>query len=94
MKSTDYGATWTSVVGNVPSGSINVIREDPSVEGLLSAGNDFGAYVSKDAGLTWHVLGETCVRAGLRPANPPARPLHRHCHLRAWHGVMDGRRVR
>ncbi len=55
--STDYGATWTSIAGNIPSGSINVIREDPSVKGLLYAGNDFGAYVSKDGGAKWNVLG-------------------------------------
>ena len=57
FKSTDYGTTWTSIVGNIPSGSVNTIREDPAVKGLLYAGNDFGAYVSKDGGKVWHVLG-------------------------------------
>jgi hypothetical protein len=56
-KSADAGATWTSVAGNIPSGSINVVREDPAVQGMLYAGNDFGAYVSKDGGATWAVLG-------------------------------------
>jgi photosystem II stability/assembly factor-like uncharacterized protein len=56
-KSTDYGATWTSVVGNIPSGSINVVREDPTVKGMLYAGNEIGAYVSTDDGKTWNVLG-------------------------------------
>jgi photosystem II stability/assembly factor-like uncharacterized protein len=55
--STDFGGTFTSIAGNIPSGSINVVREDPSVRGLLYAGNDFGAYVSKNAGQTWQVLG-------------------------------------
>jgi hypothetical protein len=36
---------------------MNVIREDPSVPTLLYAGNDFGAYVSKDGGAKWEVLG-------------------------------------
>ena len=94
-KSTDYGATWTSVVGNIPSGSINVIREDPSVEGLLYAGNDFGAYVSKDAGLTWHVLG-----GNLPSVQVSDLQIHPRDHLIviATYGrgmwVMDGRRVR
>ena len=57
FKSTDYGTTWTGIVGNIPSGSVNTIREDPAVKGLLYAGNDFGAYVSKDGGKVWHVLG-------------------------------------
>ena len=56
-KSADYGATWSSVAGNIPSGSINVIREDPTVKGMLYAGNDFGAYVSTDDGAHWNVLG-------------------------------------
>ncbi len=56
-KSTDYGATWASIAGNIPSGSMNVIREDPSVKGTLYAGNDFGAYVSRDGGQRWDVLG-------------------------------------
>ncbi len=56
-KSTDYGVTWTSVVGNIPSGSINVVREDPVVKDVLYAGNDFGAYVSRNGGRSWSVLG-------------------------------------
>ena len=56
-KSTDYGKTWRSIVGNIPSGSINVIREDPLVPNLLYAGNDFGVYVSTDGGQKWNVLG-------------------------------------
>ena len=56
-KSTDYGKTWKSIVGNIPSGSINVIREDPAVANLLYAGNDFGVYVSTNGGMRWNVLG-------------------------------------
>jgi len=56
-KSTDYGKTWKSIVGSIPSGSINVIREDPAVANLLYAGNDFGVYVSTNGGLRWNVLG-------------------------------------
>jgi photosystem II stability/assembly factor-like uncharacterized protein len=56
-KSTDYGKTWKSIAGNIPSGSINVIREDPAVANLLYAGNDFGVYVSTNGGQRWNVLG-------------------------------------
>jgi len=56
-KSTDYGKSWKSLVGNIPSGSINVIREDPAVPTLLYAANDFGVYVSTTGGQKWHVLG-------------------------------------
>jgi len=56
-KSTDYGKSWKSIAGNIPSGSINVIREDPAVAGLLYAANDFGVYVSANGGQKWNVLG-------------------------------------
>ncbi len=56
-KSTDYGKSWKSIVGNIPSGSINVIREDPTGSNLLYAGNDFGVYVSANGGQRWDVLG-------------------------------------
>ena len=56
-KSTDYGKTWKSIVGNIPAGSINVIREDPTMANLLYVGNDFGVYVSTDGGAKWNVLG-------------------------------------
>jgi photosystem II stability/assembly factor-like uncharacterized protein len=56
-KSTDYGKTWKSIVANIPSGSINVIREDPTDRNLLYVGNDFGVYVSTNGGQKWNVLG-------------------------------------
>jgi photosystem II stability/assembly factor-like uncharacterized protein len=56
-KSTDYGKTWKSIVGNIPSGSINVIREDPTTATTLYVGNDFGVYISTNGGLKWNVVG-------------------------------------
>jgi photosystem II stability/assembly factor-like uncharacterized protein len=55
-KSTDYGRTWTSIVNNLPSGPVNVIKEDPKHENILYAGTDIGAYVSLNGGQEWHVL--------------------------------------
>lgn len=94
-KSTDYGVTWTSVAGNIPSGSINVVREDPLIKNMLYAGNDFGAYTSKDAGRTWRVLG-----GNLPSVQVSDLQIHPREHLIVistygrgmW--VMDARRVR
>ncbi len=55
-KSTDYGTTWLSIVANIPSGPINVIREDPKNPKVLYVGTDLGVYVSVDGGATWDVL--------------------------------------
>jgi photosystem II stability/assembly factor-like uncharacterized protein len=56
-RSTDFGKTFTSIAGNIPSGSVNVIREDPTTASRLFAGTDFGAFVSADGGKQWRVLG-------------------------------------
>lgn len=56
-KSTDHGKTFTSLASNVPAGSVNVIREDPADANTLYLGTDFGAFVTRDAGKRWHVLG-------------------------------------
>ena len=56
-KSVDYGGTFTSIVGNIPAGSVNVIREDPTDPNTLYVGTDFGVFVSVDGGRNWRVLG-------------------------------------
>ena len=35
-KSIDYGGTFTSIVNNIPAGSVNVVREDPADPGTLT----------------------------------------------------------
>src|SRR5882672_5572648 len=50
----DYGATWTSIVGNLPAwGVVNVIREDPRNKELLYAGTEFGLFISLNGGKEW-----------------------------------------
>ena len=56
-KSTDFGATWKSIAGNIPLGPVNVIAEDPTDARILYAGTDIGVYVTLDGGGTWSVLG-------------------------------------
>jgi len=55
-KSTDYGEHWTSIVNNIPSGPVNVIKEDPKNENILYVGTDLGMYVSLNGGAEWHAL--------------------------------------
>jgi photosystem II stability/assembly factor-like uncharacterized protein len=57
LKSTDYGATWTSITANLPaSGSAYVIRQHPRNASLLFAGTEFGVFVSIDGGGSWTAL--------------------------------------
>ncbi len=55
-KSTDFGESWQSIVANIPSGPINVIREDPKNKNVLYVGTDLGVYVSNNGGIQWQVL--------------------------------------
>lgn len=57
-KSTDFGKTFTRIVGNVPAGPVNVIREDPADANVLYIGTDFGAFISTNGGQRWDVLGK------------------------------------
>ncbi len=55
-KSTDRGGTWIDLASALPSGPINVIKEDPKNPNVLYVGTDYGAYVSIDNGETWEAL--------------------------------------
>jgi photosystem II stability/assembly factor-like uncharacterized protein len=55
-KTTDFGASWTPVIGNLPMRPINVIFEDNMNADLLFVGNDMGVFVSLDGGLRWSAL--------------------------------------
>ena len=56
-KSTDYGKTFSSLAANLPAGSVNVVREDPSNPNVLYLGTDFGPFITIDGGRRWLVLG-------------------------------------
>jgi hypothetical protein len=52
--SNDFGATWKSIVSNLPSvGNVNVIAEDPMNRNLLYVGTEYGLYISLDGGAEW-----------------------------------------
>ena len=54
--SSDSGRTWRSIVANLPTSSINVVKEDPANPDVLYVGNDLGVYVSFDRGGQWQSL--------------------------------------
>ncbi|MCI0737804.1 MAG: hypothetical protein L0Y72_02080 [Gemmataceae bacterium] len=58
FKTTDYGATWRSLTGNLPGDSpLHVIRESSRNPNLLFVGNENGVYVSLDGGRAWQRFG-------------------------------------
>ena len=57
FKTSDYGATWQSITGNLPADDFTrCIREDTERQGLLYVGTETGIYVSFDDGGAWHSL--------------------------------------
>lgn len=54
VKSTDRGATWTDISGDLPSrGSVYTIKQDYLNPELLFCGTEFGCFFSIDGGLKW-----------------------------------------
>jgi photosystem II stability/assembly factor-like uncharacterized protein len=66
-KTTDFGATWKRINGNIPSGHpldyVLSIAENPNRKGMLFAGTGRAFYYTLDDGGTW-----TQLRTGLPPA--------------------------
>ncbi len=50
----DFGRTWQSLAGGLPSfGNVNVVKQDPVNPNLLYVGTEFGLFVSLDEGQSW-----------------------------------------
>lgn len=56
FRSTDYGATWADISGNLPQAPVNDIVVDPQFPDQLYVATDFGAYHSFDLGGTWDLM--------------------------------------
>jgi hypothetical protein len=51
---TDFGATWRNITGNLPEyGPAYIIREDPNAANVLFVGTEYGLYVSFVGGNSW-----------------------------------------
>ena len=57
FRTTDYGATWTRVSGDLPAeGWVWVLRQDPRASDLLYAGTEIGLWATRDGGAHWERL--------------------------------------
>jgi len=54
VKTTDYGATWTSITTDEIKGFGRSIQEDFEKEDLLYLGTEFGLYITVDGGKHWN----------------------------------------
>ena len=53
FKTTDYGATWRSILTEEVEGFARSLQEDYENPNLLFLGTEFGLYISLDGGLSW-----------------------------------------
>jgi photosystem II stability/assembly factor-like uncharacterized protein len=53
FKTTDFGATWTSLVTEGLEGYAHVIRQDPKNSELLFLGTELGLFITVDGGAHW-----------------------------------------
>ena len=57
FKTEDFGATWTSINGNLPEGTVTVIVEDRKNPNLLFVGTEQGVFATLDGGRSWVPFG-------------------------------------
>ncbi len=57
-RTSDYGATWDPISGNLPDAPINDLIADPDRPGRLFVASDVGVYETADGGITWTPFGE------------------------------------
>lgn len=56
-KSTNYGAAWTNITGNLPDTPVNSLLVHPTDSTTLFAATDAGVFVTSDGGATWGKYG-------------------------------------
>ena len=52
-RTSDFGMSWTALMGNLPTGSVNVIVEHHANPNLLFLGTEHALFVSTDGGRGW-----------------------------------------
>lgn len=55
-KTTNSGANWTNITGNLPHSPTNDIVVDPTIPNTLYVGNDIGVFYTSNGGTTWSTL--------------------------------------
>ncbi|HEX8097149.1 MAG TPA: DUF4214 domain-containing protein, partial [Pyrinomonadaceae bacterium] len=53
FKTTNRGATWADISGNLPNIPANALLVDPTVPGILLLGTDIGVFRSANGGTSW-----------------------------------------
>ncbi|MFH0733166.1 MAG: FlgD immunoglobulin-like domain containing protein [bacterium] len=56
-KTTNLGADWINISGDLPNIPHNDLIIDPKIPGTMYAANDFGVYLTSNGGINWNRMG-------------------------------------
>ena len=65
FRSDDFGASWSDVTGDLPDVPTTSVAIDPDFPDHVYVGNDIGAYVSLDGGVSWSAFQEGMADAAM-----------------------------
>lgn len=91
FKTTNGGATWVNISGNLPDAPVNSITLDPSFPNTLYAATEVGPFVTYNGGATWGKLGTGFPLVSIWQMNldPSHRTLAAGTHGRAAFSMND-----
>ncbi|MBM2839654.1 MAG: BNR/Asp-box repeat protein [Bacteroidetes bacterium] len=84
FKTTNLGATWQEISGNLPEAPVTVILVDPQFTNRLYVGTDVGCFFTTNTGATWLPMG-----TGL--PNVAVSDMHLHQPTRIARAFTHGR---
>ncbi len=84
FRTTNSGASWEDISGNLPEAPINVVLVDPRFPQRLYIGTDVGCYYTTNTGATWSAMG-----TGL--PNVPISDMQLHDQTRIARAFTHGR---
>ena len=90
FKTTDGGAQWTDISGNLPDLPVNSLAVDPDLPDTLYIGTDAGVMVTTNGGVSWSTLGNGLPRVVVEAVvlHRPARILRAATHGRSVWDIL------
>jgi photosystem II stability/assembly factor-like uncharacterized protein len=92
FRTTNLGATWQDISGNLPEAPVTVILVDPQFTNRLYIGTDVGCYFTTNTGATWLPMGTGLPKVAVSDMqlHGPTRIARAFTHGRsAWEINLD-----
>ena len=93
FKTTNAGANWSDISGDLPDTPVNDIVADPDIPNTLYIGTDVGVFFTSNGGVNWNALGSGFPRVAVfgLALHRPTRTLRAATHGRSmWDLGLGG----